>query len=213
MITCPNCGTLTKDQIDIYNVELRKQNFGHVPILPTCKICNAEVKNSHLCNGGNIIVLNGTCGSGKSTIAEIMVHKGFLAIDGDCALQSAKHKRNGEKVDYRELVDEIAEEIDWLSLYSDNIVLATVIHPDDIDRYKKTFEKRNLNYRFILLKPRYEVVLQRCQTRTCHKSITPEYWIDYFYKLLNFKDEVEVVDNTDMTPEETIEHIMNAYNF
>ena len=43
MITCPNCGRLTKEQIYIYNTELRKQNFGHTPILPTCKICNAEV--------------------------------------------------------------------------------------------------------------------------------------------------------------------------
>ena len=211
MLTCPNCGKLTKEQIYIYNAELRKQNFGHTPILPTCKICDAEIQNSHLCNGGNIIVLNGTCGSGKSTVAEVMLQKGFLAIDGDCALQSAKHKRNGEKVDYRELVDEIADEIDLLSLYTDNVVLATVIHPEDIDQYKKMFEKRNLNYRFILLKPQYEVVLQLCQKRTCHKSVTTEYWIDYFYKLLNFENEVEVIDNTDMTAEETAEYIIGNF--
>lgn len=211
MITCPNCGTLQKEQINIYNAELRKQKFGHLPIWPTCNICGAEVENSHTCNGGNIIVLNGTCGSGKSTIAELLVEKGFLAIDGDCALQSAKHKRNGEKVDYRELVDEIADEIDVLSLYSENIVLATVVHPDDMEKYKRMFEQRNMNYKFILLKPKYEVVLQRCQTRTCHKSVTPEYWIDYFYKLLNFTDEVEVIDNSDMTAEETVEYIICKY--
>jgi len=96
-------------------------------------------------------------------------------------------------------------------MYSENIVLATIIHPEDIDQYKKMFEDRNLNYRFVLLKPRYEVLLQRCRERTCHKNVTPEYWINYFYKLLNFEDEVKVVDNTDMTAEETAAFIMQNY--
>jgi len=211
MIVCPNCGRLAKEQIHIYSTELRKQSFGHTPILPTCKICNAEVKSSHVCNGGNIVVLNGTCGSGKSTVAEVMAQRGFMAIDGDCALQSARYKRNGEKIDYRDVVEEIADEIDLLSMYSENIVLATIIHPEDIDQYKKMLQDRNLNYRFVLLKPRYEVLLQRCQERTCHKNVTPEYWINYFYKLLNFEDEVKVVDNTDMTAEETAAFIMQNY--
>ena len=50
-----------------------------------------------------IFVLVGLPSSGKSTIAEVMAQKGFSAIDGDCALQTAKHRKNGEKVDYREL--------------------------------------------------------------------------------------------------------------
>jgi len=211
MILCPNCGTRMKEQICIYNDKLKKQNFGHTPILPTCNECNSIVDISHLCVGGNIIVLTGTCGSGKSTIAELMEREGFMAIDGDCAIQSAKYKRNGEKVDYRELIDEIANEIDIVSLYSKNIVLASVIHPEDIDKYKNMFEARNLKYKFILLKPSYETVLQRCQTRTCHKSVTPEYWIDYFYNLLVFNDEVEVIDSSDMTIDETVEYIVKKY--
>lgn len=211
MIICPNCGEIKREQINIYNHGLRKQNFGHTPILPTCKMCGEIVGISHFCQGGNIIVLNGTCGSGKSTIAEIMMQKGFLAIDGDCALQSAKYKMGGKKIDYREIAAEVADEIDLLSLYSDNIVLAAVIHPDDIEQYKKIFEKRNLTYRFILLKPGYEVTLRRCQERTCHNSVTPEYWIDYFYKLLNFDEEVEIIDNSDMTAEETVEYILGTY--
>ena len=126
-------------------------------------------------------------------------------------MQSARHKRNGEKIDYREIADEIAAEIDLLSLYSEHLVLAAVIHPDDMEQYKKIFEMRNLTYRFILLKPRYEVVWERCQTRTCHKSVTPEYWVDYFYKLLTFDDTVEIVDNTDMTAEDTVGYIMGSY--
>lgn len=41
MITCPNCGSLTKDDIQVYNENLRKQNFRMLPVLPTCKRCSA----------------------------------------------------------------------------------------------------------------------------------------------------------------------------
>jgi gluconate kinase len=208
MIKCPNCGNLTKEQIELYNQNLRKQNFTHIPILPTCKFCHSVVEISHKCLRGNVIVLTGTCGSGKSTVAEILVQKGFLAIDGDCAIQSAKFKRNGESVDYREALNEISYEIDVLSMFSQNLVLAVVVHPDDVQKYKEMLKTKNLKYKFILLKPSFQAALARCQTRTCHKSITPEYWINYFYDLLQYDDEVEIVDNTNMTAEETAEYII-----
>lgn len=208
MIVCPNCGELGKEQIHIFNSKLRKQNFAHTPILPTCKLCGAEVEITHRCNGGNIIVLNGTCGSGKSTIAELMQKRGFWSIDGDCAIQSARYKRNGEKVDFRGAIDEIAYEIDILSLYSQNIVLATIIVPEDLEKYRSLFKERNLKYKFILLKPNYETAVERCQSRTCHCNVTPEYWIEHFYNLLKFDKQMEVIDNTDMTPEETAERII-----
>jgi len=92
MIICPNCGKKSKDDILIYNEALRKQRFRLSPILPTCKSCGAEATVSHKCKGGNIIILNGTCGSGKSTIAELLQDRGWLAVDGDCAIQVIKHK-------------------------------------------------------------------------------------------------------------------------
>lgn len=191
---------------------MRKQNFGHTPILPTCKFCGAEVDITHRCNGGNIIVLNGTCGSGKSTIAELMQKRGFWSIDGDCAIQAARYKKNGEKIDFRGAIGEIAYEIDVLSLYSKNIVLATIIAPEDLEKYRNIFKERNLKYKFILLKPNYETAVERCQSRTCHSNVTPEYWIDYFYKLLKFNEQVEVIDNTNMTAEETAECIIKKYS-
>lgn len=211
MITCPNCGKLTKEQIELYNQNLRKQNFSHSPILPICKCCQSVVRISHKCHSGKILVLTGTCGSGKSTVAEILAQKGFSAIDGDCAIQAARFKRNGESVDYREALDEIAYEIDVLSMYSQNLVLAAVVHPDDMKKYKEILEARNLQYKFILLKPSFQAAMVRCQTRTCHKSVTPEYWINYFYDLLQYDDEVKIVDNTNMTAEETAEYIMQHF--
>jgi cytidylate kinase len=208
MITCPNCGELSKTDITIYNESLRKQNFSMLPVLPACVRCGAEVETTHKCNGGNIIVLNGTCGSGKSTIAEILAEKGFLVIDGDCVIQVVKHKKKTTQVDFNEMADEIAIEIDILSMFGDGFVLSTVILPEDLDKYINIFQSRNLKYRLFLLKPEYHTAVERCQTRTCHTSVTPEYWIKYFYDMLNFDDSVIVVDNNNLTPEESAAHVL-----
>ena len=208
MITCPNCGEMALDEVLIYNENLRKQDFRITPVLPTCKLCGAEADVFHKCGGGNIIVLTGTCGSGKSTIAEIFMQKGFAAMDGDCIMQTVKHKRSIARVEFNDMFDEVACQIDILSLVSDNLVLSHVILPEDLDRYIEIFRSRNLKYTFFLLKPDYQVAVERCRTRTCHTSITPEYWIKHFHETLEFDDRVKIVDNGDMSAEETAEYIL-----
>ena len=208
MITCPNCGELATSDITVYSESLRKQDFDMSPVLPTCVHCGKEVESTHKCSGGNIIVLNGTCGSGKSTIAEILLKKGFLAIDGDCVIQAVKHKKGTTQVDFGEIADETASEIDILSMLGDDFVLSTVILPEDLDRYIEIFQSRNLKYRLFLLKPEYRTAVERCRTRRCHASVTPEYWIRHFYEKLNFDDRVIVVDNTNLTPEETAVYVL-----
>jgi gluconate kinase len=83
-----------------------------------------------------------------------------------------------------------------------------VVLPEDLNKYIDIFEERNLNYKFFLLKPEYQTAVERCQTRTCHASITPDDWIKHFYDSLNFDDRVIVVDNTNMEAEETAEYIL-----
>ena len=134
MITCPNCGECAKGDIAVYSEILRKQDFDMSPVLPTCAHCGEEVEITHRCDGGSVIVLNGTCGSGKSTIAEILLRKGFLAIDGDCVIQVVKHKKGTRQVDFSEIATEIASEIDILSMFGDDFVLSTVILPEDLDK-------------------------------------------------------------------------------
>ncbi|NLD98834.1 MAG: dephospho-CoA kinase [Fibrobacter sp.] len=208
MITCPNCGELEINDITIYNEYLRKQDFSMLPVLPTCRRCGEEVAITHKCTGGTVIVLNGTCGSGKSTIAEILLTKGFLVIDGDCVIQVVKHKKGKPEWNFKELADEIAREIDILSMFGDNFVVSAVILPEDLDKYMNIFQSRHLKYRLFLLKPEYQTAWERCQTRTCHESITPEYWIQYFYETLNFDDRFIVVDNTHLTAEETASRVL-----
>ena len=208
MITCPTCGELTKDDLCLYRASLRRQTFAMLPILPTCQRCGADVTVTHTCTGGSILVLNGTCGSGKSTIAEILASQGYLAIDGDCVIQVVKHKMGSKQVALADLVPEVACEIDLLSLYGERFVLSHVITPAEMAAYVTLFRERNLAYRFVLLKPDYATAVARCQSRTCHTSVTPEYWIRHFYDLLAFDGGAEVVDSTHMTPEETAEYIL-----
>lgn len=212
MITCPNCGEIPKSDIWVYSESLRKQDFDMSPVLPTCVHCGKEVEIVHKCNGGNVIVLNGTCGSGKSTIAEILLRKGFLVIDGDCVIQVVKHKKGTTQVDFNEIAAEIAaeiaNEIDILSMFGDDFVLSTVILPEDSDKYLEIFQSRNLKYRLFLLRPEYQTAVQRCQSRTCHGSVTPEYWIRHFYEKLSFDDRMIVVDNTSLTREETAAYVL-----
>jgi len=208
MITCPNCGEITKEDVKLYDESLKKQNIGISPVYPTCKLCGAEVAISHTCNGGNIIVLNGTCGSGKTTVAELLADKGFLAIDGDCAIQTLRHKKDTKQYEWNELIEEIACEIDILSLFSENTVLSHVVLPEDLEKFIEMFKARKLQYKFILLKPEYQTAVERCGARTCHETVTPEQWIKHFYDVLVFDDRFDIVDNTNMTPQETAEYIL-----
>ncbi len=208
MIACPNCGELGRNDITVYSERLRKQDFSMLPVLPVCRRCGEEAAITHRCHGGNVIVLNGTCGSGKSTVAETLLKRGFPVIDGDCVIQVVKHKKGTPEWNFDELAEEIGCEIDILSMFDDNFVVSSVILPEDLDTYTGIFQSRNLNYRLILLKPEYQTAVERCRTRTCHDSITPEYWIKYFYETLNFDGRFVIVDNTDMTPEETAARIL-----
>lgn len=220
-IICPVCGELQKDDITLYDTKLRRLNLDISPIHPTCNHCKSDVKINRKCYGGEIIVLNGTCGSGKSTIAmELMKHYGYYAIDGDCVNQTVKYKIGSENPNFNskvqfnsdETLSEIAFEIDYISLYCNKIVLSQVILPQDIDRYINIFKERNLNYYFFLLRPSYEEAVVRCQSRTCHKTITPDSYVRYYYDKLVFINGVNLIDNTNLTLDETIHIILSSCN-
>lgn len=209
MFDCPNCGKILKDNVDIYNESLKKQDMGILPVLPVCRTCKEAVRVSNISKGGNVIVLNGTCGSGKTAIAEILANKGFLAIDGDCAIQSLRHKKRTKHYEWNELIDEIACEIDILSVFCKDIVLSHIILPDDVSKYIDMFQIRNMRYKLFLLKPSYQTAVLRCQKRTCHTSITPEKWVKHFYDLLVFDDDSFItVDNTYINSQVTAEAIL-----
>lgn len=221
--SCPKCGQIPKENIELYNMALRKQNFNISPILPTCLHCGAEVT---LNNGDSynldvkVIVLTGTCASGKSSTAEILKMKyGFEVIDGDCVMQVVKHKLGISKIEYdaASMYAEIENQIDILLALKKNIVISHVITVKDIDIYRKMFERRNLKYKIFILHPKLEAAIARSKTRTCHKSVTPEEWVEYFYnKLDEFKEknneDVICFDNSDFSLEESVDRILKLFS-
>ena len=109
------------------------------------------------------------------------------------------------------MINEIACEIDILSLFCKNIVLSHIVLPEDLKKFLELFESRNLEYKLILLRPEYQTVIERCQIRSCHTGITPEKWIKHFYDILVFDDDrFSIIDNSHMTAQDTAETILNS---
>jgi len=223
MITfnCPKCGDIHKENIEIYSDNLRKQSFKIAPILPTCLLCGSEiiVNRSNMNNSDcKVIVLTGTCGSGKSSTAEILMQHEFGVIDGDCVMQVVKHKLGVNKIKFDEpsMYEEMENEIDILLALKKNIVISNVITSQDIQIYRKIFKQRKLNYKVFLLQPQYIFAIERTKTRTCHKSITPEEWVKYFYDELSIfekqeNEDVIIFDNSYYSVEESVNVILKIY--
>jgi len=213
-ITCLTCGPVPLHSVTIYNDGLRKQKFSLSPILPTCNACGLEVEVKGNTQGVKILLLNGTCGSGKSSTAEELVKShGFVAIDGDNAMRVVESKLGGRRVGFEspEFLGEISKEIDILSAVGRKIVISTVVEKE-IQQYKDIFESKGMDYRIILLKPRYETAVKRTQTRTCFTSVTPEEWVRHFYDALD-SDGVDVFDNSDLSVEQSAVEILRKVKF
>ena len=207
-ITCPNCGPVPLHSVTIYNDSLRKQNFSLSPILPTCTVCDSDVEVIGDTRGVKILLLNGTCGSGKSSTAEELVKShGFVAIDGDNVMRVIEHKLGVRRIDFDspEVFEEIGKEIDIMAALGNKIVLTYVVMPKDLQKFKDIFERKGMDYRIILLKPSYEIAVKRAQTRTCFTSVTPEEWVRHFYDALDCDD---VFNNSDLTVQQSAVEIL-----
>jgi len=213
-VACPICGVVPLVDITIYNIALRKQAFSLSPILPTCNICGSEVQVKGSTGGMKVLLLNGTCGAGKSTTAEELVQNyGYHAIDIDCVMQVLLYKLGYRPPNNaQEMLDEVSMQMDILAAVTREIVISAVIEPVDLQRYIDIFEAGDVDYRIVLLKPSYDVAVYRTQTCICHTSITPEEWVRYFYDRQIF-EAMETIDNSDMTVQETTQLILQRFGW
>jgi len=217
-ILCPVCGKIGEEEMSLEDASLRRQAFIMSPIVPFCRNCGSRVLVSWESRPIRVIILSGTCGSGKSSVAEYLhKHMGLWVIDGDCAIQAAK-ARYGVQKPSRELIYlEIADEIRLLVSLHRDIVLSHVIEPEDITRYTNLMEALDLRWRYFLLQPSFETALARTRERTCHASVTPEEWVRHYYDRLFQPAEaagpVRVYDNTAETVGETARKIWEESAF
>lgn len=220
---CPKCGLINNEQIVLYHEGLKKHKIKILPILPTCHLCGSEIDFAPKgTNTGKqkVILLTGTCASGKTTTAEMLMQRyGFEGIDGDSAMNVVKHKLGLDKLEFNgtEVFDEIVHQIDILLALQKDIVLSHVIMPGDIERYRKVMQKRNVSYMFFLLQPDYSSALARSKARTCFPNVTPEEWVRYFYDelsiLLQHKHtDVVIFDNSRYSVIESADKIIQIFD-
>ena len=216
---CDTCGVTT--DVTLYCQKLRKSGFLIAPILPTCGECGSEVQRvtrepgEHACR---VFLLSGPIGSGKTTLAEHLFRElGFHAIDHDCLIDLAAYKHN-RKVEFNgpEVLEALEGNLDLLLGLGKDIVLSLVILPAELDTYRAMLLSRGLNYRIFFLCPDYRTVLDRTKTRKCFGSVTPEKWVQHFYEETEpFRrlqhDDVVLVDNREMTIEETVETVLSSF--
>lgn len=216
---CPHCGEVT--QCVLHSGQVKQQKTISIkPILPTCIACGAEVRLCHAPvprRDARLLALTGTCASGKSTIAEVLVARyGFSAIDGNNVMDVIRHKSGVARVAFNgtELLKEIEDEIDMLLALQQDIVLAHVIIPDDLPRYRRMFRSRGLHYKLCVLQPEYAAAVTRSRTRTSFQTLTDETWVRHFHQaMMGFQpdEDVLIFVNTACSAEESAEKILRSF--
>lgn len=213
---CPKCGEITEYSLHNDRIDQRKR-ISIKPICPTCIKCGADISISHShvdSPDTRLVVLTGTCASGKSTTAEALIARhGFYAIDGNCAADVIRHKHGITRFAFNgiEMLQEIECEIDILLSLRQNIVLSHVIIPSDLPAYREMFRSRGMNYTVFVLQPQYTVAVLRSRERNVFQTITGEEWVKHFHAAMNDfipEDDVVILDNSELDVEASVEKIL-----
>jgi predicted kinase len=212
---CPGCGGPSSFTLHDDRIEQRKR-IAIRPISPRCLRCGGDlvIQAPVRGQGRTLVALTGTCGSGKSTTAELLVSRhGFQGIDGN-GVQDVLRSRGGPPPDFNgpAMLDEIAREIDVLLSLGQDIVLAHVILPEDLPRYRAIFRARELRFLIVVLDPPYATALRRCSMRTSFRSVTPEAWVERFHEAarrFEAADDLLVLDNSVGAVEDAVRAIMD----
>lgn len=166
------------------------------------------------------LLLTGTCGSGKTTIATLLAeHAGWIHISEDLIWHNCFGKNRGQFLSdehraKRRQVHEIVlgQLLQGLHLGRDVVIDATVHEspPEAFKEYQRMFEAHKIEWSIRVLHPRLEVAVARDSSRACwsvgEKSVKE--LRDKFNKGL-FSAEC-YVDNSDETAEETLRRLLLA---
>jgi len=213
---CDICGFITDNDIILEFDEYLDNYISSVLI--KCRYCKNVVEyvepksnvHRYYKRESKAIVLNGICGSGKTSIAYLIskIHK-YIQVDGDWLLHCYRNIKH-----YKVNVESINPYLLNLSLglvhLGHNVVISHLIMPCKIKHVCEIFSKRKISCNLVILMPDYEELIRRNTIRECWKNKTDVYWIDMLYK--EFKDCKEIYryyhDNTYESKSETVNKIM-----
>jgi predicted kinase len=158
----------------------------------------------------NLIILNGTCGSGKSTIANEL--KDYFVINGDDIIREIKEKE-GKAPEYNSdiVFFEYQRRMNIGFKQKRKIVINAVFDEFDINKLIK--QNSDADIKHIVLLPRLDVAIKRTELRTCFTSITPKYWVEYFHQkmemLCKANMDIDIIDNSELSIEETKQRVID----
>jgi shikimate kinase len=126
-----------------------------------------------------VLILSGTCGSGKSTIAQLLASEhGWVRISEDDVWRSRFHRNRGaigsaeHSRKRREIRTEVVRQVRSAAQVA-NAVVDAIVHEagtDSIHEYEELFLAANLDWELRVLHPRLEVAIQRDAARPGWKA-------------------------------------------
>ncbi|MBH1940897.1 AAA family ATPase [Mobilitalea sibirica] len=154
-----------------------------------------------------ILIVTGPCGSGKTTITDIIASTGkFIRISGDEIKD--EHFPEIERItDYPEALEKVYIEMfqktkENFELGKNVVIDYIILGQKRIDEYKKAFQN---NLVIKVLFSSKEVIIERDKTRECWTAgedcVNDLY--DAFYKLQGYIGIDNYIDSSEETPEET----------
>jgi len=170
--TCPYCGPLTGEQVSLYHPERAFFNTMVRTLDPTCCRCNAPVSFDAATDGlgdpgGHVLVISGTCASGKTTISDVLAQQyGFVQLDGDWPPSKRKAEK-GTSIGFNEAHNELLALAEGIVHLSHDVVIAHVVLPEWVPHYERYLVERGISHRIVILMPRMDVILDRNETREC----------------------------------------------
>jgi hypothetical protein len=214
--SCRRCGPLNRENVRLYRTEMLNTHSRQLD--PCCRECGAPASFRRDLAGssvgrradlGNVLVINGTCSSGKTTVSYLLSeHHQFIQVDGDWIWQRAKQDDPNTQPD--DIHDKLALLAASLVHLGWGVALAHIILPDHLGVYDRIFRSSGVEYRNVILMPEYATLLSRNEARKCWPKTTPVYWVDKFYnEFLLSSDRCGrfFYDNTHETEAETAEKL------
>ncbi len=214
---CPRCGSVAAGDVALYHADgvfnRHSKRFG-----PWCRACGERVTYREgdgpapipLSSSARVLLLSGTCASGKSAVSYLLSERyGLAQIDGDWILDLLRREL-GHKVGFEETHAAMLSMAAGMVALGRSAVIAHIILPEALAWYRSRLTARGIAHRAVVLMPTMDTLLERNRTRDCWPQPTPEYWVQKFVDdLCAGPEDIRALfyDNSHETAEQTAQRL------